>query len=103
MCCVVAGAHSSDTAEGSQLLASVGHSLSGTSAETRQLLRRLSARVSTRLLHGYRSLSMGSDDVERHEYGAPFSTYHLAHGLENDETALKEGVEEQSCNVLQTA
>ncbi|CAL8469413.1 g8954 [Coccomyxa elongata] len=62
------GRDSSDSMEGSALLASVGRTLSGSSAETRQLLRRLSARVSTRLLSGYRSLSMGSDDVERHEY-----------------------------------
>ncbi len=64
--------------EGSALLASVGRTLSGSSAETRQLLRRLSARVSTRLLSGYRSLSMGSDDVERHEYGVPAAAPSLA-------------------------
>lgn len=68
---------SSETAEGSPLLASVGRSLSGTSAETRQLLRRLSARVGTRLLSGYRSLSMGSDDVDRHEYGASTAAFSL--------------------------
>lgn len=79
ICHDFAGAHSSDTAEGSPLLVSVGRSLSGTPAETRQLLRRLSARVSTRLLHGYRSLSMGSDDVERHEYGTPSCTLTQLH------------------------
>lgn len=38
--------------------------------EARQLLRRASSRVSG-LLSGYRSLSVQSDDLDRHEYGAP--------------------------------
>ena len=37
--------------------------------EARQLLRRASSRFNG-LLSGYRSLSVTSDDLDRHEYGA---------------------------------
>ena len=37
--------------------------------EARQMLRRASSRFNV-LLSGYRSLSVHSDDLDRHEYGA---------------------------------
>lgn len=40
--------------------------------EARQLLRKASSRFSG-LLSGYRSLSVHSDDFDRHEYGASLS------------------------------
>ncbi len=45
--------------------------------EAQQLLRKASSRFSG-LLSGYRSLSVHSDDLDRHEYGAPCRT--LCHG-----------------------
>lgn len=41
--------------------------------EARQLLRKASSRFSG-LLSGYRSLSVHSDDFDRHEYGASLRT-----------------------------
>ena len=49
--------------------------------EARQLLRKASNRFSG-LLSGYRSLSVHSDDFDRHEYGASLSIcVLLTHGL----------------------
>ena len=55
-----------------QLLRRLSSSLSAAPGETRAMLRNLSGRF-TGLLASHRQLSIGSDDIDRHEFGAPGS------------------------------
>lgn len=67
--CAAAGAETD--AEEEPLLRRLSSSLSSAPAEARQLLRAMSGSVGrlTGLLASHRRLSIGSDDVDRHEYG----------------------------------
>jgi hypothetical protein len=75
--CYGAGAHVGRVAESApaQVVRSLGRSLSSNSTEARELLRRVSSRFNG-LLAGYRSVSVHSDDVDRHEFGAPSAPPH---------------------------
>ena len=61
-----------EDAEAEPLLRRLSSSLSGAPEEARQLLRAMSGSVGrlTGLLASHRRMSIGSDDIDRHEYGA---------------------------------
>lgn len=68
---VAGGRRSLDRLVGSappRVVQELARSVSNTTAEARQLMQRMSSRL-TGLLSGYRSVSLHSDDVDRHEFG----------------------------------